>query len=268
MQLTAVLARRELHWNHTLRELRGRYKRTVLGFGWSLLNPLANMAIYSFVFAFILRITPEPGDPSGLDVFALWLLCGLLPWNFFAVSAATAMSSVVDGANLVKKVYFPREHLVLSAIGALLITHLVELGLLAVILLFFGNMVLPWLPVLLVIVVLLTAFITGIGLVLGALNVYFRDMTHLWGIVTAAWFYATPVVYPISLVHERDSATLDFVYGLNPMTRFVEAIRDVMYDLRMPTLLTFSFLVAASAISLFSGLWIFGRMSPRFAEEL
>jgi lipopolysaccharide transport system permease protein len=268
MQLTAVLARRELLWNLTLRELRGRYKRTVLGFGWSLLNPLANMAIFTFVFAFVLEITPDPGDPSGLNAFALWLLCGLLPWNFFAVSAVTAMGSIVNGANLVKKVYFPREQLVISSVGALLITHLIELGLLAVVLLCFGNMILPWLPVLVVIVILLTAFITGIGLVLGALNVYFRDMTHLWGIVTMAWFYATPVVYPIHLVEDRDSAALDFVYGLNPMTRFVEATRDVMYDLRMPSLVTFGYLLAMSSISLFGGLWIFGRMSPRFAEEL
>ena len=87
-------------------------------------------------------------------------------------------------------------------------------------------MVLPWLPVLLGIIILLTLFITGIGLVLAALNVYFRDLTHLWGIVVTAWFYATPIVYPISLVEERNSATLDFIYGLNPMTRFVEATRE------------------------------------------
>jgi ABC-2 type transport system permease protein len=268
MQLTAVLARRELLWNLTLRELRGRYKRTVLGFGWSLLNPLATMAIFTFVFAYILKITPAPGNPSGLDVFSLWLLCGMLPWNFFAISAVTSMGAIVGGANLVKKVYFPREQLVISAIGALLITHLIELGLLAVVLLCFGNMVLPWLPVLLVIVALLTAFVTGIGLVLGALNVYFRDLTHLWGIVTMAWFYATPVVYPISLVEESGSDLLTFVYGLNPMTRFVEATRLVLYDLRMPTLLTFGYLVVVASISLFGGLWIFGHMSRRFAEEL
>jgi lipopolysaccharide transport system permease protein len=268
MQVREVVERRELLWNLTLRELRGRYKRTALGFGWSLLNPIATMVIFTFVFSFILKITPDPGDPSGLDLFAVWLLCGLLPWNFFATSTATSMGAVVGGANLVKKVWFPREHLVIASVGGLLITFLIELGLLAVVLLVVGNMVLPWLPVVMLLVALLAAFATGIGLVLGALNVYFRDLSHLWGIASMVWFYATPVVYPISLIEERNSDALSFVYGLNPMTRFVEAFRQVMYDLRMPTVGTWTVLVASAAISLLFGLWVFGRLSPRFAEEL
>jgi len=268
MQVREAIASRELFWNLTLRELRGRYKRTALGFGWSLLNPLATMLIFSFVFAYVLKITPDPGDPSGIDVFAVWLLCGLLPWNFFAVATSTSMGAIVGGANLVKKVHFQREQLVFSAVGALVITFLIEMSLLLVVLLVFGNMVLLWLPVALLLVVLLTAFVAGIGLVLGALNVYFRDLTHLWGIAAMAWFYATPVVYPIRLVEERNSAALDFVYGLNPMTRFVEAMRDVLYDLRMPSLTTFAYLFVVAASSFLFGLWVFSRFSPRFAEEL
>ncbi len=129
MQVREAVARRELLWNLTLRELRGRYKRTALGFGWSLLNPLATMVIFTFVFAYVLKITPPPGDPSGLDVFALWLLCGLLPWNYFADRRRRRRwASMIAGANLVKKVYFPREQLVFAAVGSLLITHLIELG--------------------------------------------------------------------------------------------------------------------------------------------
>jgi ABC-2 type transport system permease protein len=268
MQVREAVASRELLWNLTLRELRGRYKRTVLGFGWSLLNPLATMVIFTFVFAYVLKITPAPGDPSGLDVFALWLLCGVLPWNFFATGAGTSMGAMIAGANLVKKVYFPRELLVYATVGSLLITHLVEMGLLIVVLLAFGNMVLPWLPLLVVVVALLTVFVSGVGLLLAALNVYFRDLTHLWGIITMAWFYATPVVYPISLIHDRGSGTLDFIYGLNPMTRFVEATRALLYDLRMPTLATFGYLVVVSFATFAFGLWVFTRLSPRFAEEL
>ena len=268
MPVRDAVARRELLWNLTLRELRGRYKRTALGFGWSLLNPLATMVIFTFVFSYVLKITPPPGDPSGLDVFAVWLLCGLLPWTYFSTAASTSMGSMIAGANLVTKVYFPREQLVFAGIGSLLITHLIEMALLCVVLLILGNMVLPWLPVLLVIIVLLTLFITGISLVLAALNVYFRDLTHLWGIVATAWFYATPVVYPISLVEERNSPTLDFIYGLNPMTRFVEATRRVLYDLRMPTAATFGYLVVMAVVTFAVGVWVFGRLSPRFAEEL
>lgn len=268
MRLRELTTRRELLWNLTLRELRGRYKRTILGFGWSLLNPLATMAVFTFVFSFVMKIEPPVGNPSGLHSFAIWLLCGLLPWNLFASGALTSMSSIVDGAGLVKKVYFPREFLVLAGIGALLITFAVEITLLFVVLVIAGNMVLPWLPVFVLLMVLLTAFITGIGLVLGALNVYFRDLTYLWGIASMVWFYATPVVYPIKLIEDRNNGTLNFVYGLNPMTRFVQAIRQVLYHLRMPTWETFAYLVAMSGITLAVGLVVFGRLSPRFAEEL
>ena len=205
MRVREAVARRELLWNLTLRELRGRYKRTVLGFGWSMLNPLATMLIFTFVFAYVLKITPPPGDPSGLNVFALWLMCGLLPWNFFALGSATSMGSIVSGAGLVTKVYFPREHLVFASIGSQLITHLIEMALLVVVLLLYGNAVLIWLPVLIVVITLMTFFVTGIGLLLAAVSVYFRDLTYLWGIVATAWFYATPIVYPISLIDDRGS---------------------------------------------------------------
>lgn len=259
---------RELLWNLTLRELRGRHKRTALGFGWSLLNPLATMLIFTFVFRYVLKATPPPGDPSGLDVFAVWLLCGVLSWSFFSGGTSTAMGSLLANAGLVQKVYFPRETLVFAAVGALLITHFIELGLLVVVLLIFGNMVIPWLPVLALIVVLLTMFTTGLGLVLAALNVYFRDLGHLWGILILMWFYATPVVYPISLVEERASSLVFDLYQLNPMTNFVGAVRNVAYDLRMPPLGTFANMTVSAVVSMALGLWVFAKLSPRFAEEL
>lgn len=268
MQVKELTSSRELLWNLTLRELRGRYKRTALGFGWSLLNPLATMLVFTFVFRYVLRILPPPGDPSGLDVFAVWLLCGVLPWAFFSGATSSSMGALLGNANLVKKVYFPREILVFATIASLLITHLLELALLSVVLLILGNMVLPWLPVLVVIVTLLTLFSTGIGLALAALNVYFRDLGHLWGIVVLMWFYAVPVVYPIQRVEESQSDLVFNLYLLNPMTRFIEAMRDVLYDLRWPSLGTFASMAASAAVSMAFGLWVFAKLSPRFAEEL
>src|SRR6266508_5112762 len=101
MQVKELASSRELLWNLTLRELRGRYKRTALGFGWSLLNPLATMLIFTFVFRYVLRVQPDPGDPSGLEVFALWLLCGILAWNYFAGSTSASMGALLGNANLV-----------------------------------------------------------------------------------------------------------------------------------------------------------------------
>ncbi|MBA2326431.1 MAG: ABC transporter permease, partial [Actinobacteria bacterium] len=129
---------RELAVNLTLRELRGRYKRSVLGWTWSLLNPLASVVIYSIVFSFFLKIEPPVGEPSGLHSFVLFLLCGLLPWNFLSSGANAAMGALVGNGNLIKKVYFPREILVGSAVAAHVITLLIELGVLVVVFLIGG----------------------------------------------------------------------------------------------------------------------------------
>jgi ABC-type polysaccharide/polyol phosphate export permease len=259
-----AVSSRELIWNLALRELRGRYKRSALGWLWSMLNPLFTMAIYTIVFSKILKTSPPPGDPSGLDVFGLFLLCGILPWNFFAITVSTSMSSVLSNAGLIKKVYFPREVLVLSVTVAGLVTFGIELALLSVVLLFFGNVVVLWIPVLLVLMAVLAVFATGLGLVLSSLNVFFRDMGHLWALVTQAWFFLTPIVYPLSAV----PSNLAWLIKLNPMTIFVEEFRNVLYDLRFPIWWQFGLLTLGSFATLAFGLWVFGRMSPRFAEEI
>lgn len=254
----------ELIWNLALRELRGRYKRSALGWLWSMLNPLSTMLIYTVVFGVILKSTPPPGDPSGLDVFALFLLCGLLPWNFFAITVSTAMYSVLGNASLIKKVYFPRETLVLSVTIAGLVTFAIEMAVLSVALMLFGNFVLPWLPLAVVLMALLAVFTTGIALVLSSLNVFFRDLGHLWGILTQAWFFLTPIVYPLDIV----PSNLRWLIELNPMTVFVVQFRDVMYNLRFPAWDQFAVLTLVSFGVFAFGMWVFGRMSPRFAEEV
>jgi lipopolysaccharide transport system permease protein len=269
--LREVASAKDLWINLTLRELRGKYKRSVLGWAWSLLNPLASMLIYTFVFSFLLKIDVAPGDPSGLDVFPLWLLCGLLPWNFLTSSMFGGMGGLVGNANLVKKVYFPREILVGANVGSWLFSLGIELGVLLVALLLFGNMVLPWILPLLALLLLQTMFALGLSLALSVLNVYFRDTQHLLGIAIQIWFYATPIIYPISLVAEADeknSLPLLMLYRLNPMTRFIEAYRDLLYDLRWPPAEDMVFLGVVSTVTLLAGYWIFLRLEPRLAEEL
>jgi ABC-2 type transport system permease protein len=259
-------------WVHlTLRELRGKYKRSVLGWAWSLLNPIAMMAIYTLVFKFLLKIQVAPGDPSGLDVFPLFLLCGLLPWNYLTNSMFGGMGGLVGNANLVKKVYFPREILVGSNVASWTFSLGIELGVLGVALLIAGNMIIPWLVPLVLLVALQTAFVLGIALALSVLNVYFRDVQHLLGIFVQLWFYATPIIYPVSLVAKADegnSLPLLTIYRLNPMTRFVEAYRSVLYDLRMPPAGDILFLTVVSVLVLVVGYATFHRLEPRLAEEL
>ncbi|MGZ8764411.1 MAG: ABC transporter permease [Acidimicrobiia bacterium] len=271
--IAEVVGSNDLTWNLTLRELRSRYKKSVLGWTWSLLNPLSTVIIYSVVFAFFLKIEPPVGDPSGLHNFAAFLLCGLLPWNFLSNSINGSMASLIGNANLLKKVYFPREVFVLSTIASLVITFLIELAVLAVILLVLGNMVLPWIPVVLVIVALQTVFCLGLGLMLSVLNVYFRDVQHLMSIALNALFYSAPIVYPISYVPDRADilgfdVPLGFIYRLNPIVQFVEVYRDAMYNLRFPPLLSVLYLLGWSAAMFGIGLAVFRRLEARVPEEV
>jgi lipopolysaccharide transport system permease protein len=261
---------RELFVNLTLRELRGKYKRSVLGWTWSLLNPLATMVIFTVVFRFFLKVQIEPGNPSGLDVFAIFLLCGLLPWNFLSNGMSGSMGTLIANSNLIKKVFFPREILVASNIASWVVSLLLELGVLAVVLVVAGNFVLPWLVPALGLVIVQTMFVVGLGLLLSVLNVYFRDIQHLIGILLQIWFYATPIVYPISVVRDAldDHPALFTVYKLNPMVRFVEAYRDCLYDLRFPALLDSLYLFGVSAATLALGVFVFSKLEPKLAEEL
>jgi ABC-type polysaccharide/polyol phosphate export permease len=270
-RLSEYAQSRELTVNLTLRELRSRYKRSVLGWTWSLLNPLSNVIILSLVFGGLLRIEPPVGDPSGLHVFALFLLCGLIPWNFFSSSVNGSMGALLGNANLIKKVYFPREILVLSTVFSLVATMLIEMGVLMVILLFFGNMVIPWIPAVLFLIAIETVLVFGIGLVLSAANVYFRDVQHLVGILIQALFYSAPIVYPLSFVdriakdHGQWIAT---VYRLNPLVVMVQAFRAALYDLRFPPLLHVVYLLVWAFGLLFFGLWVFRKLDRRVAEEV
>ena len=271
--LAEYSASRELMANLTLRELRGKYKRSLLGWAWSLLNPLATMLIFTLVFRFFLRIQAPRGDPSGLKNFAFYLMCGLLAWNYVVGGVMGSIGSLIGNANLVKKTYFPRELLVGSLVASTLVSFLIELALLSVTLILFGNMVLPYVPVALLLVGMLTLFVTGLGLAFSVLNVYFRDVQHLVNILFQVWFYLTPIVYPIDLVpvrhviFGRDLPTRALL-ELNPMVGFVEAFRDLLYDLRLPPLADLGYLFFISLAVFGGGLYLFGRMEGRLAEEL
>lgn len=261
---------RELFVNLTLRELRGKYKRSVLGWTWSLLNPLASMVVFTLVFAYFLKVKVDPGNPSGIRPFAFFLLSGLLPWNFLSNGMSGSMGALIGNSNLIKKVYFPREVLVASNVASWVVSFLLELGVLAVALLVSGHFVLPWLVPTLLIVVIQTAFVIGLGLLLSVLNVYFRDVQHLIGIVLQIWFYATPIVYPIIFVRDAlaHHPILFTLYKLNPMVRFVGAYRSCLYDLRLPSWQDLTYVIASAVVMLVIGVVTFSKLEPKLAEEL
>jgi ABC-type polysaccharide/polyol phosphate export permease len=266
MALRSALAHRNLLYLLSLKELRTRYKKSVMGWAWSLLNPISQMIIFSIIFLKVFHQKAPLGDPSGMKAFPLFFLCGLLPFNFFSISVGVSMGNVQGGAGLIKKVQFPHEHLVYSVVIAQFVTMLIEFVVLSIALMIGGNMVLPWIPVLLVILMILAVFTTGVALTLAAANVFFHDVNYLWGIVSQLLFYATPIIYDANSPGIPRSLRLVAAHG--PTGSFVTAVRNVMYDLKMPSLRDFSILIVYAVVSFWFGTFAFSRLSPRFAEEM
>jgi ABC-2 type transport system permease protein len=276
-KFSELIASRELLLNLILREVRGKYKRTIFGQLWSLANPLASVIVYTIVFGFVLRITPEPGDPSGLNVFAVWLLCGLIPWIFFANVVQQGMGSILNNAGLVQKVYFPRLVLPASYVGSIGYNWLFEMAVVMVVILLVGGNVIPWIPMVLLLMLLLALFSFGVVLALSIANVYFRDTQYLVGVLLQLFMYMTPIIYPLSLVQTQSekvgglagtNITLFDIYMLNPMTSFVEAFRNVLYDNRFPESGTILIMLLSTAIALVVGFLVFNKNEKGLAEAL
>lgn len=266
-----LIATRELLWNLTMREVKGKYRRTLLGQLWSLINPIATMLVYTVVFSFIFRMRTSVGDPSGLNIYPLWLMCGLLPWLYFTRVVNGGLTSVVSNAGLIKKVYFPRMHLPLAIALSTGVTWSIEMGVLALALLIFGGFVLPWLPGVIVFMVFLAFFSVGLAMVLAIVNVHFRDAQHFTSIFLQMWMYLTPIIYPIRLVEEgaaRAGEWVLIVYRLNPMERFISVFRTLLYDNTWPAPDDVAWCVGWSITMFVAGYLVFSRNERRLAELL
>ncbi len=272
-EVREIVSSRELLGNLIQRELRSKYKGTLLGWGWSLINPLATTLIYTIVFSVVMKVTPPIGE-NGIQNYSLFLLCGLLPWGFFAGVVQAGQSVLIGQANLITKTYFPRRLLLLAHVGAAFVTFLIEMAVLVVIFGILGINAWRWIPIILVLMVLLAIFGLGIALALSVANVYFRDVAHFVGIAMQIWFYATPIIYPITLVTEHQSGSwiaqpwIIELYQLNPAISFIEPIRDMFYMGLWPNALHLALAAGWALIALLVGNLVFRRLEPRLAEEL
>ncbi len=262
------------------KELSVKYKNSVLGFVWSMLNPALTLIIYYVVFQLVFK--------NGIPQFAIFLLCGLVVWNFFSNAIMGATGSVVANAGIIKKVSFPREVLPLASVGSSMVFLFLQ-GIVLIIALVIARDVpaFSYLPLLLFAFVDLMIFSGALAILLGALNVFYRDTQHLIEIVLMAWFWATPVVYPyqqiaVPLTH-HGLLFLDFV---NPMTAIVLTFQRVLYAKVSPLGTTHAIIhiLPTNSVAWFAGqltivllistvlfmiaLKIFGRMEGNFAEEL
>lgn len=237
-------------------DLKVRYKNSVLGFFWTLLNPLLMTVILWAVFVFLFKVD--------IPNFHVFLLIGLVAWRFFAIGTSTAMLNLVGKANLVKKVYFPREVLVFSSSLYALISSLLEFIAVFAVLVFSGIQL--SFPILLFPVVLLLEFVLvyGVSLAISALYVYYRDMSNVWEVVLNAGFYLTPIFYSRDFIPSAYRFVLDF----NPLAHLVELFRQVLLYAEFPSVMPVVFSVVFGLLFVVLGWSVFARFEPDFAEKL
>ena len=267
-QLAELRRSQNLLWNLTLRELRAKYRRSFLGWTWSMLNPLSNMLIYWFVFGVVFGATAPKGDPSGIQVYALYLLAGILPWGFFSLVTNLGMGSLISNAGLVRKVYFARETLVFAQVIFSFVQFCIEMSLLCVALIIAGSPIVQWIPIAFVLMVLLAIYSAGFALALAASAVYFRDLRYLWTILIQVMFFATPIIYPPDRLDGRLARPLELLFTWNPMAVFVQSFRHLLYSGTSPEWGHLGYLTVVSCLVLVAGWTIFVSLSRRIAEEL
>lgn len=239
------------------RDLRGRYKGSVLGFFWTFLNPLLQLLVYTFVFSIIMK--------AGIEDYYLFLFVALVPWTYFATCVSGGAGCIVGQENLVNKIYFPREVLPISYVISQLINMLLSFLVVFVVLFISGKgfNFLVW-PYLIVIILQETLLAFGITMFVSAITVYFRDMMYFLNIIVMAWQFMTPIMYSVDMVPER----LRGLFYLNPMTPIIVAYRDVFYYKKAPELHDFILGTIVGVIMLVVGWISFGKMKRRFAEVL
>jgi homopolymeric O-antigen transport system permease protein len=279
LKLRELWSYRELIRNLVLRDLRVRYKASAFGYLWTQIAPLLMMLVFWLVFSFFM-------SSGGIAMFPIFLIVALLPWNFCAEAVAGGARSVIDNANLIKKVFFPREVLPLVSVLSSLVNYLLSLPVMFVVMAIvqllypplLGRLNFSWtfayLPVL---VIIQTLFLAGVALFMSALAVSFRDTVHLVGILIQFWFFLTPVVYSLKTINVSERAA-QAIRWLNPMASLIDFYRDILYGNivsgtqvptpGLPALASILRVLLTALIMLALGYWFFQRRSGRFGEEI
>ena len=255
--ITELYNYREMIFSLVRRYLKGRYKGSFLGFFWTFLNPLLQLAVYTMVFSVILK--------NGREDYYLFLFVALVPWIFCSSCASSGVSCIWQQQDMVKKIYFPREVLPLSFVISNFVNMVLSLLVVLAVLVVSGKglnlQALLYLPLIMAVEFLLCL---GITLILSGLDIYFRDLEYLMGIFTMAWQFLTPIMYGIDQVPEQYLP----IFYLNPMTSVINAYRDILYFKQPPELQTLWSAVAAGVLLCVLGFYVFGRLKRRFAEAM
>lgn len=234
------------------RDVKTKYRRSVLGMLWSVLNPLGMMIIMSIVFSHVFR--------SNIENFPVYLMCGQVIFNFYNEASTVAMSSVLGNASLIKKVYVPKYLFPVSKVCSCFVNLVTSFIALVIVIVATGTK-LSWTALLVFIpVIYVFVFSLGMGLMLSALVVTFRDLQHLYGILITAWMYMTPIFYPLDMLPEW---VADLV-RLNPLANFIEMFRDVILYNVVPSGILQAKCIVSCVVALGLGFWIFYKQQDTF----
>ena len=247
---------RELIRILTISDLKVKYQSSVLGFAWSLLNPLLMMLVLYLVF--------NNAFKNNQEHFALYILIGIVSWRFLANATSSSMMAIVGKPSLVTKIYIPRQILVLSSVLSSFISSLLEFLVLMVLLLAFGVNISPNILFFPVIHIVYFIMVYGISLALAALYVYYKDLNQIWEVLLQLGFFISPVCYSISTVPEK----YIFYYMLNPVTLVMQIYRKTLLYAESPSAVSLVYILLSACVLLILGAVIFKRLERRFAEEL
>ncbi|HUM81579.1 MAG: ABC-2 type transporter [Methanosaeta sp. PtaB.Bin039] len=251
-----IVEYRELIKILTISDLKVKYQSSVLGFAWSLLNPLLMMLVLYLVFSNIFKATQ--------DSFALYLLIGIVSWRFMANGTTSAMTSIVGKSSLVTKIYIPRQILVLSSVLSSFISSILEFLVLVPLLLILGAGISPYILLFPVIHIIYFMMVYGISLALAALYVYYRDLSQIWDLLMQMGFFLSPIVYPLSTVPDQYLG----YYMLNPVTALIQMYRSTLLYHSLPSASEAILALSASAAMMILGSLLFKKLERRFAEEI
>ncbi len=264
--LTDLYTQRALVWAFANRDFSTRYRASVLGWAWSLIQPLATLVVFAAVFSIVFRIEAPPLGSGNGSSYAAFLFTGLVTWNAFSSLLNLSMTQLKSNGELLKKVQFPAWTPVIGASLVQLIQILLELIVLVAMFLFLRNVGWTWIlaiPILLGTIL----FAQGIGLVLSILNARFGDVMYIVTVVLGALYFLTPVLYPISMV-EGQNVWLGWIIKLNPMSWYVQGMHDVMYSLVAPPAWSILALLLGGLATFWAGFAIFNRWSEDIGELL
>jgi ABC-type polysaccharide/polyol phosphate export permease len=259
--LANLLRYRGLISSLVARELKARYRGSVFGFLWSFINPLLLLLIYSFVFTTVI-----PNQVEGVQPYALFMFCGILPWTWFATSLSDGAGSLLAGGNLIKKVLFPAEVLPIVSVVANMIHFFFGLTILVVFLLVYRHYPSPsdllWFPVAVIVELI---FATALALLLSALSVHFRDIRDILANVLTLWFFATPIIYPW---FQPNVQRFHLLFNVNPFTHLAIAYQEILFFGRIGHWRWLLALGAASIALFLVCYWVFDRLRDSFAEAV